>query len=321
MGTLVLGNNGVIASAAADGLSFEDAGFTTNNLLRIKKIGNPTRSFDPAPGKINSFTAFVENAVYEIKMKTAGLVVPSLYPPLPDEAPEIIPAVYQFNGADQVITPANNADLAMNSGTAFSAFLFAKILSSTGATRFGRGTPTQRNWDVNFSGSVGGGGVQHVNVDVQMVDTAGTNYLYFHSATTGGGNEYALNAFHRIWVTYDGSFTDDAVKIYINGVLNTVEENSGIVTALRAGGTFKLGQIGGDPNPYYANNSQIDEFFLANRVITPTEITEHENGGVPKLISECSFYNSTKKLYYRFNHNLNDEVGTHNGTATNPVYI
>jgi hypothetical protein len=64
---LLAGNNGFYCKQS---VLFADAGFNATNTLAIFKIGNPSESWNPAPGSLNTIEGFEEGKSYYVIMKS-----------------------------------------------------------------------------------------------------------------------------------------------------------------------------------------------------------------------------------------------------------
>lgn len=101
--------------------------------------------------------------------------------------------------------------------------------------------------------------------------TNGSNYLTAEASST-----LALNTWYSVVCTYDGSKTFSGLKVYINGVLQTVTSlGTGIYTGMTNTATTPL--IGNRVNNYSneAFDGIIDETYIyKNRILTAPEVSE-----------------------------------------------
>jgi hypothetical protein len=110
------------------------------------------------------------------------------------------------------------------------------------------------------------------NNKVRFVCVSGnTNFL-----RAEGNTSLSLNTWHNLVVTYDGSKLFSGIKIYVNGVEQTLTNlNIGTYTGMT--NTIATPIIGNvvNPNAGEAMSGMIDELYIyKNRVLSATEVSE-----------------------------------------------
>ena len=207
---------------------------------------------------------------------------------------------------NNVITVAD-AGGNFNFGTsAFSIGFLFKTNATSGAALFTKSDGTAEYWGISYSS----GGA----IGIVLQGPAG-NYLY-------GTYTAALNngAWHSIVATYSGGTSFANLKMYVDGSLVTLTDLSTTgFTGVGSGGTVKFGYS----NQFTSANrlvGKMDNAFIANRVLTPTEVTEYNNGNVSIDPTTLSFTSALTGAWL-FDSNLSDAKGNgHTGTATTPSY-
>jgi hypothetical protein len=111
-----------------------------------------------------------------------------------------------------------------------------------------------------------------VNNKVRFLCASGnTNFL-----RAEGNTSLSLNMWHNLVVTYDGSKLFSGIKIYVNGVEQTLTNlNIGTYTGMT--NTIVTPTIGNvvNPNAGEAMSGMIDELYIyKNRVLSATEVSE-----------------------------------------------
>jgi hypothetical protein len=287
--------NAIVAKVTID---FPSAGITSSNTAIIYLVDDPLKSY--VPGRpINGITGFVSGKGYYMVALQDMDLEDAVVPPLPGSSSEVS---YLFSGANQVISVASPTPLLFNSGN-FSIIFDGKITAAGGSFVMSKGTTTVHGWDILLS-DVGSGVVEFSG---GVFDAGGTAFLYKKITPL------ALNTTYRCALVFNGT----SVVLYVNGaVTGTVDQSSGTFVSIEQSGTFGIGKyLTGN-----AANSQLDELLFVSRALTSGEITADYNGGSKFNRSSVSFY-ADVIAYYRFNNNLNDEKGAHNGTATTPQYV
>jgi hypothetical protein len=115
-----------------------------------------------------------------------------------------------------------------------------------------------------------------------------TNEIEFQVANSAGGGQNRLalytstqltnNTFYHCVVTYDGSRNPNGVKIYLDGVSDTlVTRNNTLTDTISNSGNLWLGNYYNSPF-----NGLLDEVGIWDRVLTPSEVTELYNSGAGK---------------------------------------
>ena len=90
---------------------------------------------------------------------------------------------------------------------------------------------------------------------------------------------------NHILVTYDGSSSGSGVKIYINGVSDTVTTSGTLSATILNSSPFNIGARNG--NSLFAT-ATIDEVSVFNSELSSSDVTSIYNGGVPNDISSLS---------------------------------
>jgi hypothetical protein len=117
-------------------------------------------------------------------------------------------------------------------------------------------------------------------LNVSILDSFGGNR---YISATSSPNSLPINTWFNVVVTYSGSATASGIRIYINGVLDTLAGNNGPAgTGLAGGNTVSpVGLVIGDSGPangeYHA--TRIDETATWSRALTPSEIASVYNAG------------------------------------------
>ena len=181
-------------------------------------------------------------------------------------------------------------------------------------------------------------------------NTGSTRNIRFHVQDQSGGldgNNFKLdldtpvgavthsngsNGFHHIAVTCSGAansyqVSSLGVKIYINGVLQSLTDNSnggGIPDAGDSGNTFAIDPniiaIGRQPtNSNYMRDSKVDELSFFNAELSASEVASLYNGGTP---SNLAIFTPGPAHWYRMGDGdtsptLIDGIGGANLTMTN----
>jgi hypothetical protein len=216
------------------------------------------------------------------------------------------PAVYSLSGADQNITVANATDLDFAHGQPFSIGFRGKVATGGNGIVLGKGDGTQRAYVASITPSTS------LGMGMAIFDAGGSNYINVFSY-----GMYAYDTWFKVLCTYDGSGLPSGVKIYINGSLDVSgADGAASIASLNASGSFRIGKPGG----YQSSGTQLDDVFVADRVLTAAEALEWHNDGATKDVSTCSFYADVLALW-KFDMNLQDSKGTHHGTATTPQYV
>jgi len=121
---------------------------------------------------------------------------------------------------------------------------------------------------------------------------------------------------NHILVTYDGSSSGSGVKIYINGVSDTVTTSGTLSATILNSSPFNIGAR--NSNSLFAT-ATIDEVSVFNTELSASNVTSIYNGGAPSDISSISGLVS----YWRFEGTgttaTDSGSGGNNGTLTNGV--
>jgi len=124
-------------------------------------------------------------------------------------------------------------------------------------------------------------------------------------------------------VTYDGSQTFSGIKMYIDGVSQTLTDSSvgAYLGMINGSEPVNIGSQGWNPTQGEFDG-KLDEFHIwKNRELTQSEVTDiynTENSGNSILPLQIPLANIISE--YKFEDNTLDTVGTNNGTATDLTY-
>ena len=114
-------------------------------------------------------------------------------------------------------------------------------------------------------------------IEFQVVNNAqaGQNRLALYTST-----QLTNNTFYHCVVTYDGSRNPNGVKIYLDGVSDTLVTRSNTLTdTISNSGNLWFGNLAYQNLPL---NGLLDEVGIWDRVLTPSEVTELYNSGSGK---------------------------------------
>ena len=218
---------------------------------------------------------------------------------------------YRIDGSGQNMTVANSVDFVKPLSGAFSVGYWVLNLNTSSKFLVGIIGSGGRTWSSNFTTNSGEG---KLTADLTILNSGGSQYIqhYSHPARN-------TNTWYFVVATYDGSGTRAGIKTYINGQLDISTQpplGAVSISTINNQGAFGVGMITG----YQSVNSQCDQLWYANRVVTAAEISNTYALGKAALISELPFYTDIVDGW-NFNQSLISSRGTHNGTATNPLYI
>ena len=178
-------------------------------------------------------------------------------------------------------------------------------------------------------------GMRNIRFNVQDKSGGLDNALYNLDLDTPVGeitHTNGSNGFHHVVITCDGStdaYTSASlgIKIYINGVLKTLTDNSrggGLPDAGVGGNTFAITPnniaLGRQPtNANYMRDSHVDELSFFNTELNATEVACLYNGGSP---SNLANFTPGPAHWYRMGDGdsgttLADSVGNADLTMTN----
>jgi hypothetical protein len=114
---------------------------------------------------------------------------------------------------------------------------------------------------------------------LRNVNTTSNRLLVDTTSSITSGN------WNHILVTYDGSSSGNGVKIYINGVSDTVTTSGTLSATTLNSSPFNIGARNG--NSLFAT-STIDEVSVFNSELSQSNVTSIYNSGVPNDISSLS---------------------------------
>jgi len=177
---------------------------------------------------------------------------------------------------------------------------------------------------INFQGSVSG---SPMIISKQQSDQSTGDYkvylTYFGTGNklgfAGNGGIYALSdtsLYQNIWYHIAFVYTGSQIKIYINGLLDTIRSVNGVHTPSTTNITF--GRKGGENNDLNKYKGYLDEVRFWNVARTQTQIYDNKDvvisGNTPGLVG-----------YWRFNEGVSDSLtydisNNNNGTLNGPLY-
>lgn len=145
---------------------------------------------------------------------------------------------------------------------------------------------------------------------------AGLGTGSYKTVRTSGSSTIDDDTWHLWTVVYDGTQSTDATKlvIYKNTTLQTMAADSGpIPTSLPStcGDEPHIGALYNTPGqstPYQFSDASFDDFAIFDDALTSTEISNIYNNQI---------YPSSLQHMYRLENNVNDSVGSADGTQVN----
>jgi hypothetical protein len=124
---------------------------------------------------------------------------------------------------------------------------------------------------------------------------------------------------YKFAFTYSGNKSATGMKIYLDGneLSYNMSQNSGTYVNMNNRDHFVIGHS----EVYTANyaHSDINLLLVADKALSAAEVTEYQNMTEENDLTELSFYSNLISAN-KFKNNLNDEIGSHNGTSVSPVY-
>jgi len=109
---------------------------------------------------------------------------------------------------------------------------------------------------------------------------SGAVYKYVDSSVL------AVDTWHHVVATYDGSNTVGGINLYINGSLdNSTTGTSGTLTSITSAESLKIGKYASSSNMYEGN---IDDVIVFNAELSASDVTDIYNSGKPKDESSTS---------------------------------
>jgi hypothetical protein len=173
-----------------------------------------------------------------------------------------------LDGADDYIVMSNLAPYLSNK-TQFSFSMFVKITSSGSSlgTLFSYGNYVDYGNDIMFF---------YYPADLTL------NFQIDNGADGGAGFAYTIGSWSNISVVYDGTQSSNAarLKVYLNGILQTLNFNTYTVPATTANVTASSSigaytSVGNTPNSVIGGN--IPQVLVYNRALSSTEISQNFN--------------------------------------------
>ncbi len=126
------------------------------------------------------------------------------------------------------------------------------------------------------------------------------------------------NIWQHVVFTYNGSQNINGLKAYLDTVVGSTPSSGAITNTWLFGQDTTIGNRGGNAQHF---SGRIDEVYVYEADITPTEITEEFHSGNPENpITHSSFISMVSQ--YRMGDNdtfpiITDNIGTADGTMTN----
>ena len=224
---------------------------------------------------------------------------------------------FLFDGVDENINIPDDASLDFTTKLTVSAWIKQTILGIDKAIVV--------KWDYNTQGSWGfqTDATYSDELRVFLADSLTDSGVNWESTTAA--NLIAGNWYNTIFVYDGGGATDpDKLKIYVNGVNQTLYFNGTIPASLQnSSASLKIGKFGGILYRFFDGN--IDEVGLFNTDLNAAQISEIYNSGTPKnLLNHSASANLVS--YFRMgdgdtwggtNWTVIDNKGTNNGTSVN----
>lgn len=187
----------------------------------------------------------------------------------------------------------------------FSVGIWVKTSKTTGQPLIVKADATSDMWGISMT-AIGN------NLGFVVQGPTGA-YLYGTIANT-----WSDGAWHRIVCTYSGSETFAGIKMYVDGTLQSLTDNSsGSYTGIRTGGTLTMGYSSAFVSQYY--EGKCSNLVIVDRVLTALEVTEDYNSGNVLDLNGASFA-ADMISYYPLSGDLADAVGAHDGSANAETY-
>ena len=211
----------------------------------------------------------------------------------------------EFNGTDEYIEVPNDSSLQLTDKLTLSCWIKASNVSATNSIidKFYDGV--DRSYLLRISGT---------RVKLYLGNTDGSSAPEYQSSST-----LSNNVWYHVVTTF--SSTDNEVKIYINGSLDSTHSKTDLISSnneeLRIGTGYNLAN-------YF--NGKLSNCSIYSSSLTSAQVTTLYNEGKPfdlnnfavtpvswwRLGAVNSSYNSTTSEW-----TILDEIGTNNGTGSN----
>ena len=191
--------------------------------------------------------------------------------PVVRDAMQFSNASLVFDGSDDYVDLGTGFNSSLELGDSFSISVWVK---------FGN-TSTDRTIISNFNSSVTG-------VQLRILTSEKARFVIAYN-----GNPWklvdtsilAIDTWHHIVATYDGSNSLSGMNIYVNGSLdNDSTSEGGALTTITSADSLKIGKYTG--GQFYAGN--IDDVSIYNTTLSASDITDIYNSGKPKDESSTS---------------------------------
>ena len=126
-------------------------------------------------------------------------------------------------------------------------------------------------------------------VQLRVLNTEAIRFIILQS---GGIYRYvdssvlAVDTWHHVVATYDGSNTEAGLNMYINGSLdNSSKFSENTITSITSTDSFKIGKYGTSSHMYEGN---IDEVSIFNSELTLAQVESIYNDGLPADLTDLS---------------------------------
>ena len=174
-----------------------------------------------------------------------------------------------FDGVDDVVDAGSATNLDNLSAITFSAWILSRSEGEGGTghivSKYGTGG-TGSGWRLKF----GSGTTNALQFNVQYATTDLERYA--------SNNTLQLNVWQHVVVTWDGSASASAARIYVNGAETTYQTTGNPVDARVDDNTNNL-RIGNSATTQETFNGLIDDVRVYNRALSPDEVKRLYNMG------------------------------------------
>ena len=215
-----------------------------------------------------------------------------------------------FDGVDDYAAIADANDLSFGNGSTDSAFSISAWVKMGDATRFRVIAKSNSDNDGEYIFVVNGAD----NLFTYLMDGGNSNRIGAYTTST-------VTAYEGLWthiaMTYDGGGLWSGIKLYINGVSQTVtSDNAGSYTAMHnTNAVVSVGRLQWNSNSFA--NGKIDEVAIIPSELSAAQVTAIYNSGEP---ADLTSYSPT--VWTRFEEgtgtSITDSSGNgHTATLTN----
>lgn len=217
-----------------------------------------------------------------------------------------------FDGVDDYLDCGNASEFTFTNNSndlpfTFNFWMYPNSVSS-GIQIFGKSVnSTSQEYEILFA---------YNNMRIRLYDTVNGGHL-----TLGMPSPLAINQWHNVCFTYDGSGTQQGLKTYVNGVMPTQTYASGgtYVCMQSAPIALKIGTC--LTSNFFVGN--IDEFSIFNTELTAAQVLTIFNAGTPLDIINTASVSTNLVAWWRMGEAgayptiLDSSVNSNNGTMTN----